>query len=44
MFGVSDAGGAMEMFEPIWEDGKMAILGEDSFFKKSVSFLTSDST
>ena len=27
MVGVSDAVGAMEMFEPIWEEGKMALLG-----------------
>ena len=32
MVGVSDAVGAMEMFDPVWEDGKMAVLGED-FFK-----------
>ena len=28
MVGVSDAVGAMEMFDPVWEEGKMAVLGE----------------
>jgi len=32
MVGVSDAVGAMEMFEPIWEDGKMALLGPNGRF------------
>jgi len=32
MVGVSDAVGAMEMFEPIWEDGKMAVLGPNGRF------------
>ena len=27
MVGVSDAVGAMEMFEPVWEDGRLALLG-----------------
>eukprot|EP00088_Acartia_fossae_P056194 TRINITY_DN653_c1_g1_i7.p1 TRINITY_DN653_c1_g1~~TRINITY_DN653_c1_g1_i7.p1 ORF type:complete len:237 (-),score=62.68 TRINITY_DN653_c1_g1_i7:440-1087(-) len=30
--GVSDAVGAMEMFEPIWQDGQMAILGPNGRF------------
>lgn len=30
--GTSDAVGALEMFEPVWEDGKMALLGPNSRF------------
>jgi len=32
LVGVSDAVGAMEMFEPVWEHGKMAILGPNGRF------------
>jgi len=32
MVGVSDAVGAMEMFEPIWEEGKMALLAPNGRF------------
>lgn len=32
MVGVSDAVGVMEMFEPVWEEGKMAMLGEYTLF------------
>jgi len=32
MVGVSDAVGVMEMFEPVWEEGKMAMLGHNGRF------------
>merc|ERR1719309_285619 len=32
LIGVSDAVGAMEMFEAVWEDGKMAVLGPNGKF------------
>ena len=28
MVGISDAVGSMEMFEPVFEDGQMALLGK----------------
>ena len=30
--GISDAVGAMEQFEPIFQDGKLALLGSNSMF------------
>jgi len=32
LVGVSDAVGTMEMFEPVWENGKMAVLGPNGKF------------
>ena len=34
--GISDAVGAMEQFEPIFQDGKLALLGSNSMFLRLV--------
>ena len=34
--GISDAVGAMEQFEPIFQDGKLALLGSNSMFLRYV--------
>ena len=37
LVGISDAVGAMEMFEPVFQDGKMALLGRFSLLVGSLS-------